>query len=88
MALLGQPAVQLFAIGGDGFVGHHVAEVFNAIQFLSGLVQPLAHIVLQLLGHPDDPLDTALFEKLDADQRERLLDVLQGQIQSAATMSR
>ena len=38
MALLGQPAVQFFAIAGDGFVGDHVAEILNAVQFHGGTI--------------------------------------------------
>ena len=60
VALLGEPVQQLLAVGGDGLVSDIIAEVVDAVEFLSGLVQPLGHIVLQLLGHPDDPLNAAL----------------------------
>ena len=60
MTLFGQPVQQLLAVGGDGLVGHHVGKVVNAVQLLGSLVQLLGNIVLQLLGHPNDPLNAAL----------------------------
>ena len=70
MTLLGQPVQQFLTVGGNGFVSHHVGEVLDAVQLESGLVQALCHIVLQLLGHPNDSLDTAFSgnELLGADE--------------------
>ena len=60
MILLRQPVQQLLAVGGDGLIGNAVGEVVDAIHLLGGLVQLFRHIVLQFLGHPDDPLNAAL----------------------------
>ena len=60
MALLAQPAVQFFAVAGNVLVSDVVHEVLNAVEFLGSGIQPLAHIVFEFLGHPDDSLDAAL----------------------------
>ncbi len=48
-----------FAIFADRLVGNHIGEVLDAVEFLGGLIQASADIVLQFLGHPYDTLDTA-----------------------------
>ena len=60
MSLLGEEVHQLLGVGGDGLVAHHAAEVVNPQQLLGGGVEPGGHVVLELLGHPDDPGDAAL----------------------------
>ena len=52
--LLGDEVHQLLGIGGDGLVADHVAEILNPQQLLGRGVEPGGHVVLELLGHPDD----------------------------------
>ena len=71
MAHAAQEFHQLLGIvGADGLIGNHVGEVVHAVQLLGGSIQTLPHLVLQLLGHPDDTAGAAfcLDELLGGDE--------------------